>query len=1427
MRLLIYGRVVSLKHRKKARCFASFMLFYLICATAAYPLPEVQEVASGTATFEQPSESTLNITASNQSIINYNSFNIGAGETVNFILPSADSFSLNRILGGGMSEISGNLFANGNLVLVNSDGFHFANTANIEVGGLIASTQNITNENFLAGNYIFAGLQGTDPSHSFILNEGSIQTTEGGMAILIADAIENRGTIEAPLGTVALAGGNMVSVGLSGDGLVSVAVDEATAKTILDKDGNPISDQIKNTGTLAADSGHVSLTAKAANQIFDKAINTEGYIRANQVVAGKDGTVEFVANGAVSTNGTIETSNLKIGEGTTVNANSTTFKIEKDWINQGVFNGDNSSVTFLGGNNTHSVYGANTFHDFYASGADRVIKFEAGVLQTITGRLDLEGEYAHLLKIHSIEEGAQYLIDIQGDYHLDFVDVRDSHQLGGDIVLITRSHSDGNILGWDADPEWTGGGGNALWSTGGNWSAGAAPGAGNTVTFTGDTGTYAGADNDSTQDIASLSIASLTIGSGYAGTITLSQGLGITGNFAQAGGTFALSSQNLDVDGTFTLSGGTFNANSGSLNVGGNFTISSGTFNEGTSTMTFDTGSATIDVNSSETFSALTFNSTGTKTFAASDQLIATGLLTLTDGSINKTSGPPPCSSCVGTVYARGNIIQNSGFDGGTENIVIDGSGDQTFTGNATSSAGDLLAVTVNKTSGTLTLSGTIRTTNNWTYTAGTVDATTNDSTVVFAGSQTVDGQGTSATMAFDNVTVNSSGTVTLGGNLDADGNLTVSSGTLDASSSNYAINVAGNWSNSGTFTARSGTVTFDGTSTSGTINPGSSSFYGLTFNGVGGAWDLTTNNLTVTNALTITNGTFDLNAKNLTATGATFSNDGTLRLQGGETVTGLSMDTNSGTVTYDGTTSYTGLAAGSSYYNLTFNGTGGTWAPTGAVTVSGALNATAGTYNANGQTTTVTGLTTVGGGTYQASTATQTFNGGLTVSSGTFTGSSGTVDVNGDLALSGGTLTAPSGAFTISGSWSKTGGTFTPGTNTVTFDSTASGKTITSGGSSFYNTTFNGVNGGWTLQDAFDADSNFTITNGTLNANGKAMTIGGNWSNSGTFTANSNTVTLDGTDQTISGSNTFYNLTKNVTTARTLTFEAGSTQTVTGTLNLQGAAGNLLSLRSGTSGTQWRIDPQGTRTISYLDVKDSNNINAAAIDAQTANVTNSGNNTNWTFAVATTTTNSNSAATDQVISQTASIISNIDNLIGATNFGQGVLILVPTNGGPDIVMPAPISMSPPVITSDSNSSGVVLTNSSSGSSTPTGSLDGGGSPGGGGPGNGKGKSSDGDNKEKSDSSDKGSDDSKGKQDKLEKFGDNPWKMFGTIDAKDFKTIVLVYEGVVFVQSYNEQGGVTRGVFVQEGIKSTAELNKVPTEVKNNLNTSFEKGGTN
>ena len=134
-------------------------------------------------------------------------------------------------------------------------------------------------------------------------------------------------------------------------------------------------------------------------------------------------------------------------------------------------------------------------------------------------------------------------------------------------------------------------------------------------------------------------------------------------------------------------------------------------------------------------------------------------------------------------------------------------------------------------------------------------------------------------------------------------------------------------------------------------------------------------------------------------------------------------------------------------------------------------------------------------------------------------------------------------------------------------------------------------------------------INNGTLNFAGSGFTNTGTWTN-----GTGSTVALTGTNQTISGSNTFYNLTKSVTSADTLTFTASTTQTIAsgGKLTLNGVSGQLLTLQSSTS-SPYTIAFASTSkyVVDYVNVSRST---ITGLNILALNSTNGSNNVGWTF---------------------------------------------------------------------------------------------------------------------------------------------------------------------------------------------------------------------
>lgn len=284
-------------------------------------LPSGGQVVAGTGSISQ-SGSTMTITQESQNMAaNWQSFSIGQGHTVNFQQPSSNAVALNRVLGSDVSVIQGALNANGKVFLINPNGVTFTPDAQVNVGGLVASTLNISTDDFMAGNYRFEG-----DSTQAVSNSGSINAP-GGTVALIAARIINDGTITADGGAVLMGAGSRVVLDLGGP--VKLEVEEGALQT-----------QIDQGGAIRADGGRIYLTAKAAGALATSVINHTGISEAKTLVTGQKGEIVLLGDMTVGTaniagelnatapaagdGGFIETSaaNVNIAEGTTITAGS-------------------------------------------------------------------------------------------------------------------------------------------------------------------------------------------------------------------------------------------------------------------------------------------------------------------------------------------------------------------------------------------------------------------------------------------------------------------------------------------------------------------------------------------------------------------------------------------------------------------------------------------------------------------------------------------------------------------------------------------------------------------------------------------------------------------------------------------------------------------------------------------------------------------------------------------------------------------------------------------------------------------------------------------------------------------------------------------------------------------------------------------------
>src|SRR5258705_6915529 len=174
--------------RVKAVSLAVASCFAVSVQTPAFANPTGFAVVNGQVTFNY-NGNTLNVTNTPGSIINWQRFAIGSNELTRFIQQSAASSVLNRVVGIDPSLILGALQSNGRVFLINPNGILFGAGAGVDTAGLVASTLNISNEDFLGGRLIFAG----DPAKSAaVVNQGRITASPGGAVYLIGSAVENQ-----------------------------------------------------------------------------------------------------------------------------------------------------------------------------------------------------------------------------------------------------------------------------------------------------------------------------------------------------------------------------------------------------------------------------------------------------------------------------------------------------------------------------------------------------------------------------------------------------------------------------------------------------------------------------------------------------------------------------------------------------------------------------------------------------------------------------------------------------------------------------------------------------------------------------------------------------------------------------------------------------------------------------------------------------------------------------------------------------------------------------------------------------------------------------------------------------------------------------------------------------------------------------------
>ncbi|MBI4971066.1 MAG: filamentous hemagglutinin N-terminal domain-containing protein, partial [Candidatus Omnitrophica bacterium] len=1081
--------------------------------------PSGAKVESGDVQISQPDANTLNVSASDHAIINWQSFGIAQNEIVNFSQPFSSAAVLNNVTGGEMSVIAGTLNANGNVYLVNPAGIYFSPTAEVNVGGLIASSLSISSQNFLEDKMLFERPDGTRVGA--VINAGQIMVARPGAVVaMIGNVVKNEGVIVANLGHVALASGDRVTMSFDSKGLLQVDVTEAVSENAFQDVEVPISSAVENSGKIEANGGTVLLTGDELGQLFERVVNQSGVIEADSVGTYRGRVVLNAGRGSAVVSGEIETRGTKTTGGE-IRILGEDVKLLGATLDA---SGDLGGGTVLvGGDYQGKADTPTAFHTFVD--ASSVIKADARVAGD-GGKVILWSEsstlyYGNISGRGGDESGNGGFAEVSGKIYLDYDGRTDLRAPNGAI---------GTLL---LDPN------NITISIGANANMSSSGGDPNTYTTTANSGIL----NTTTLN-AALGLASVVVQTGTAGLNSQPGNITVANTItapANANNLTLSAHNNIAISTGATID---MSASSGNLTLTADSDASGvGAISRaGTGTIAMGTGTLSMTAGSGIGTSALPMQTTGLTNVSANTGTGGIFITNATSGNINITG----LTTTTGAASTGGNISVTNSFAGGSITV----SGAITGGANAAGSTGNIL---LTATGGNIIVNADLTTGNATLADTGAVNAVASGSITLNTGAGAGDVTGIGALITGSAILTGAAGA---GADTATSGTITITatSGAIGLSHANALQTGAASrtGAGAGTDTATVGNIVL---SSATEINNGTAST-AMTFT-PGTPSGAATNNFG-TLAVTTTSGAAGnafLSASNqIRLAASTIAKDFQLTTTGSITQTG--------TQTITGTSSFTAGANAITLATATNNFTGAV-----SLSNSGANNVSIRDANAI-----ILGTVTVGSGTLTVTAVGITQTGAITqaVAAGTasFAGGAGVVtltNAGNDFTGSVGITNSGANAVSVTDANAIVLGTMTVGTSTLTVNATGA---ITQTGiitqaAAAGAVTFNAGANPITLTDA----SNNFIGAVSLNNSGandvairdvNAIVLGASAVGSGTLTVNA------------SGAITQTGAIIQAAAAGTSTFNAGAgaitlttaTNNFTGAVSLNNSGANSVSIR-------------------------------------------------------------------------------------------------------------------------------------------------------------------------------------------------------------------------------------------------------------------------